>query len=614
MNSAADSAGSVASEDASAPSTDPASAVLNGLGRTEHPRPPLLSRLTLAGLMTVIFLAVFFRFWQLDTIPGINGDEAWLGWKAVRAAEGHGLNWRTNTNNLTNPFFILPSITVHAVLEPSGVALRLVSVISGVLLLPVVFLLVRPLYGVPAAWIGVLLSALLPINILYARFGWEPAQSVLFAWPVVCLALGMARGDGYFWRWALAAGLAWIAAMLVHPTSFFLTPVLVIAALPEMWRRVPPGRARWVVIGVAVFLLLFLAGTGWWALQKIPYYIRDQILARWQTGSWGFEAQLFATNMARLFTGAEITTVLGGSPDWRASWWGQTWSFLPVMPRIDLFFWAVTLLAGVVVSWPRRGTNRAPSARFAGGMMDAVLVIYILLSTGLFFVLCGAAQLQPGVERYGLWMIPGVTLLWARAGGVLWARGQPWRIGLIAGGAVLSLGVLGFFYQSYFRYFERTGGSGSLAGRTARIEPKFDLVQRARQIKNTVDAGEYRVVLASADWFLIWPVAYFSQRSFSGENTVTPIFLEPWKRLGTLEEYEEALDGGETVWRAEFADQTSLEETRTEWRERGFAWKEEVLTDPMGRPVIVVLQRAAADIILAEETLRRESETPYPPE
>ena len=33
-------------------------------------------------LMTVyvlLLIAVFFRLWQLGTIPGVNGDEAWLG-------------------------------------------------------------------------------------------------------------------------------------------------------------------------------------------------------------------------------------------------------------------------------------------------------------------------------------------------------------------------------------------------------------------------------------------------------------------------------------------------------------------------------------------------------
>ena len=536
-------------------------------------------------LALVLGVSVFFRFWHLDTIPGWNGDEAWLGWKAVRAAQGMGLDWKTNSGNLTNPFFILPSIAVHTVMEPSGVALRLVAALSGVLLLPVVFFLVRPLYGTPTAWFALLLTAILPINLLYARFGWEPSQSVLFSWPVVALALGMARADATFWRWTLAATLAWGAAMLVHPTSFFLAPLLGLSFLPWLWQKMPSARVRsLVVVGMGIGFLLLLAA-GAWAVQSVPFYIRDAILARWSTGNWTAEGILFVTNVARLFTGLAVASTLGASASWQKSWLGQNWGGIPA---VDVIFWGITLLALGVVFWPRSKGKEPSSAGTPLRGLDKVLIAYLACGLGIFFVLCGGAQLNPGVERYGLWMIPAFTLLWARAAGILWESGRSGRILGAVCVLLLCAGSLGFFYKGYFRHFQETGGQGSLASRTSKMEPKQFVVEKARE---ELEGTESALLLASEDWFMIWPLAYLlAGNPASSPSKVQSIFLEPWKRLGTLDQYQQALEEGTRVWRVEYADHPSLQKARETWSQTGFSWEETSVLDAGGNPVLIILK------------------------
>ena len=70
------------------------------------------SGLSVALVIAILIVAIFFRFLWLETIPGLNGDEAWLGWKAARAANRMPLDWRTNSGNFTNPFFLLPLVWV----------------------------------------------------------------------------------------------------------------------------------------------------------------------------------------------------------------------------------------------------------------------------------------------------------------------------------------------------------------------------------------------------------------------------------------------------------------------------------------------------------------------
>ncbi|MCS7008750.1 MAG: hypothetical protein N2035_09445 [Chthoniobacterales bacterium] len=103
------------------------------------------AKLSLYGafILGIFSLGVGFRFWELDTIPRINGDEAWIGWKANRFLAGEGLDFQSNSAILSNPFFLMPSIVVHGLLPPGGTALRIVAAVSGVLALVANLLLGR---------------------------------------------------------------------------------------------------------------------------------------------------------------------------------------------------------------------------------------------------------------------------------------------------------------------------------------------------------------------------------------------------------------------------------------------------------------------------------------
>ena len=160
-------------------------------------------------MLALLLVGVFFRLWKLDTIPGVNGDEAWLGWKAFEFARNGKLDWITNSGNLTSPFYILPLAALHKIFTPSVELLRAVSVMSGLLVLPVNFLFCRKVYDLRTAWASTLLLALLPMNIVYSRFGWEPSQIVLFSLPVLYFSLWFCGSGNFF-----PSGLVLIAASL----------------------------------------------------------------------------------------------------------------------------------------------------------------------------------------------------------------------------------------------------------------------------------------------------------------------------------------------------------------------------------------------------------------
>ena len=80
--------------------------------------------LLVAAIFALLALAIFFRLWKLGTIPGVNGDEAWLGWKAFEFARSGKLDWATNSGNLTSPFYILPLAALHKIFSQSVELLR----------------------------------------------------------------------------------------------------------------------------------------------------------------------------------------------------------------------------------------------------------------------------------------------------------------------------------------------------------------------------------------------------------------------------------------------------------------------------------------------------------
>ncbi len=179
-------------------------------------------------------VALFLRTWHLGNIPGINGDEAWSGVQAVRLVHGEAIAWRTPTGNPVNVFFLLPLAALHAVFPPSFVLLRSVALASGVAALVANYWLCRRVFDLPTAIVSTLLLAVLPINVAYSRFAWDASQSLLATLPVLYLPLWVLRGSRRPRLLSVAAVMALLAAVWVHPTNVFAAPLVVV---PLMYAR-----------------------------------------------------------------------------------------------------------------------------------------------------------------------------------------------------------------------------------------------------------------------------------------------------------------------------------------------------------------------------------------
>src|SRR5262245_51905001 len=139
---------------------------------------------------TVLVLALLARLAWLDSLPGVNGDEAWYGLWVKGALRDHVWGGKTPSGVFPNPFLLIPLGFVQAAADPAPWVLRTPAVLAGLGFIIAGYACLRSLFGRSPAAVFVLLAATAPTAIAYARFGWDASESplatMIFLW--CCLA------------------------------------------------------------------------------------------------------------------------------------------------------------------------------------------------------------------------------------------------------------------------------------------------------------------------------------------------------------------------------------------------------------------------------------------
>ncbi|NIP86667.1 MAG: hypothetical protein GTO03_14330 [Planctomycetales bacterium] len=448
-------------------------------GRVDQTRWPytVWRWLLVANVAALLALAVFFRGWRLDHVPGVNGDEAWIGVQALRWLDGQSPSWRTPTGNPINVFHFLPQVCLHRLLPPSITLLRMPVLVSGLLALVVNYVLCRRVFGRAAAVSSTTLLALLPVNIAYSRFAWDASQTLLFSLPVIYGSLLAVQRPWQPIRWLLLATACQLAALVVHPTNVFLAPFPALAAgfvfRPLLAAPLRRGGWRWGWLAVAVGSLVA-------ALCLWPWL---QLAGRRLVSPLHYG--LFAAHYVDLFSGATVFRFLTGA----AVGASPTASGLYRLAAGSLFLFGAWGLH-------REGMmGRTPRLLVGGGALSAAA----------FFLFAGPGAAAAGNERYAICLVaPGA--LWLARGLDGWCHRSPvvGQLVCLAAGWMLLVS----FYANYFHFVEATGGRAHRTFATAPREPK-----RAAAIWLKAAAADAPGVTAVAtEWWNYWPLAYLTFR------------------------------------------------------------------------------------------------------
>jgi len=432
-------------------------------------------KLTEAGLWVCVVLAVVYRFAALGHLPGINGDEAYLGTKVVLFLRGGGISLRTGSQLPLEPLSFTLSALLHLLAPISFVTLRLPAAVFGTLTVLASFALFRRVWGTGSGLMITALIACLPVHIAYSRFFWEPSQTPFLS---VLMLYGLARRSI---SWTLTA---FLAALLAHPTNLFLLPVIAVpllAAAPswigEAAARARHGqRLRLAMLGLGLFALAALLAVASRFLRPGPAF--PQMIDR----AWDPQAfALFWKLHAGLFDGSTIYSYIVGTVP-------QPGVTHPLLP-FTLIFWLPVAVALVL------GGDRF-LRQLAAGLAG---------SLALFYLLVGPDGLAPALERYGLWMtVPHCVLLGLSVQRIAGHALRP-TLGSLAVGLLAAV-LLAQFGSAYFTRLQSENSDSEKTFMTGATEPK----QQALDLISKVRDPSRRVRILAEDWWTYWPLRYLS--------------------------------------------------------------------------------------------------------
>jgi hypothetical protein len=416
-----------------------------------------------AGAAVVVAVAVAFRLHALGRLPGINGDEAWYGVLAAGLGGPHPHGWLTPSGNPPAPFQLGLLALLSRLAPPSFALLRVPAVLASLGQMALTFVVARRHLPRDVAIVALLLTAALPVEIAYARFGWDPSHSGLVA--VAALHFALVR--------RLPALLALFAlAVWVHPTNVFLGPWLVAALVfgEADWRRAARRAGIAAAVGGAGLLVaLIVVGAVGHAGGSAAAVLRRLCDPR----QWA----RFARAFVELLDGQTVFTYVTGA------------GYGAARAPIDL---AVGALIVIVVA---RGGRR-----LTGRPRELGLVVGWLATVVAFHVFAGPDALRPHVERYGLClMVPTIVALSILA--VEAAAG----LGALVATAAVSVALLGAFWRGYFVALETTGSTSHETFWTGPVEPKAEAFRRIE----AATGGRATRVVADGYW-LYWPLAYLA--------------------------------------------------------------------------------------------------------
>jgi hypothetical protein len=505
------------------------------------------------NLAALLLVAVVLRVWRLGTIAGINGDEAWTAVQATRWLNGEQVLWRTPNGNPLNPFYMLPTLALHALLPPSFTVLRTTALVSGLLALVANFALCRRAYDLRTAVLSTWILALLPIDIAYSRFAWDASQSLLAT--VLVLYLPLLGGTRHRPSGGLSTlGIVALAgAILVHPTNVFAAPLLAVPALVTRrhqivaaWENTTIPARGWNLAG-----LVALSVAAVYAAWKMTDLASHRLHGPSSLGH-------FTALYLQLFSGTTVYAFISGAtlPNSGAAW---RW----LASASDLFCLALVLTAAW--GWVRR-LREDVSQRGV-----CLLLGWAAMVLG-FFLVAGPEALAPHAERYGICLLAPAALVAAR-GLAWWLEQQSSQRLAAAAYSIFAWWWPISFALGYFVYFLHTGGTSHATFRTAAVEPKLQawrLIERARP------AGEAAQIVCQEFWNY-WPLAYLA----AGDREVRVLTWDEWQELRG--------EGGRgSTWFVEYAG-TAAErralEIQNQARTTGL---HHVIYDNGGRPLLSV--------------------------
>ena len=170
------------------------------------------------AILLCLGAAIILRFVDLDNIPGLNGDDAWLATQIRNLIAGRAYTIETPTHRWVAPTYIFAQGLFQLLPWTNIIVLKMpiaLASVAGVLAIPLLF---QKILSRTELAIATLIVACMPIHVAYARSLGELSQ--------VGLAMAVVMALVYRGRilWAL---MALALASTIHPTCMLGVPIVI---------------------------------------------------------------------------------------------------------------------------------------------------------------------------------------------------------------------------------------------------------------------------------------------------------------------------------------------------------------------------------------------------
>jgi 4-amino-4-deoxy-L-arabinose transferase-like glycosyltransferase len=200
-------------------------------------------------LLIVGFALLLYRF---PSVPvGLHQDEISEAYESYSLLHTGADRWGYHLpvyffswgsgQNVLQAYLTIP---VVAVLGLTKVSARLITLIGGLLTLPLFYFTLRRWYGVTAALIGLLFLVLSPWHIMISRWGLENSLVPFFLLLGV-YTFGRALDSTAPW-WTLICLVPFSLALYTYGVTIVIVPVLLVLLLLVGWPTIRERLARWV--------------------------------------------------------------------------------------------------------------------------------------------------------------------------------------------------------------------------------------------------------------------------------------------------------------------------------------------------------------------------------
>lgn len=215
-------------------------------------------------MLLIFFLGVFFRIWRFSSVPpGLHYDEASFAYNAWSILEtGRDefgkflpLNFRAFDDFRPPLYVYLTSISIF-IFGVNDFSLKLPSLLSGILLLPVLYLLSKELFSPKIGRWTFVLASFNPTLILMSRTAYDANLALFLSTLSFWLFLKSLKKQQFLFL--LGSLFLGTLAILTYQSSKVFVPLMFLALIIiylENFKKLVFKNKNWLVLGLSVLIM-----------------------------------------------------------------------------------------------------------------------------------------------------------------------------------------------------------------------------------------------------------------------------------------------------------------------------------------------------------------------